>query len=83
MTVNISYTEVAYSVYRPDEDNPDIARKLRGVLNIYDGRVTNARIARELPQGATVESVRKLDRRFNVDGEKILDWLTENDTGKE
>lgn len=83
MTVNISYTMVTYTVYRPDKDDPDIARKLRGTFNIYDGRVTNRRIAKELPQGATVESVRKLNRRFNVDGEKILDWLIENDTGKE
>lgn len=83
MTVNIIYTAVTYSVYKPDNDNPDIARKVRGVLNIYDGRATKARIERELPKGATVESVRKFNRRFNVDGEKILDWLIDNDIGCE
>lgn len=83
MTVNISFTAVAYSVYRPDDDNPEIARKCRGELNIYDGRVTKARIAREIPAGATVESVRKIDKRFEVNGESLLAWLIEKGTEKE
>ena len=83
MTVNISYTEVAYSVYRPDDDNPEIARRCGGAVSIYNGRATSARIAREIPKGATVESVGKIDKSFDVDGEKALAWLIENGTVKE
>lgn len=82
MTVNISFTAVSYSVYRPDDDNPEIAHKCNGELNIYDGRVTNARIEREIPKGATVDSVRKIDKSFDVDGEKFLAWLIESGTEK-
>lgn len=82
MTVNIRYTLVTYSVYRPDNDNPEIAHKCTEELNIYDGRATKARIAKEIPNGATVESVRKLDYSFEVDGKKALAWLIENGTEK-
>lgn len=51
-----------------------------GELDIYNGRVTSARIAREIHNGATVESVRKIDKSFDVDGEKVLAWLIENGT---
>ena len=78
MTVNISFTAVAYSGYIPDDSNPEIARKYSGVLNIYDGRATKARIAREIPNGATVESVHKVHYEFEVDGEKALAWFKEN-----
>ena len=83
MTVNISYTEVVYNVYRPDVDNADIAHRERCVMNIYDGRVTNARIARELPKGAVVEKVTRVDKRFYVVGKKLFDWLAENGTEPE
>lgn len=62
---------------------PDIARKVQGELYIYDGRATNARIAREIPKGAIVESVHKIDYKFKVDGEKALAWLIENGEKKE
>lgn len=83
MTIVVSYTSVEYSYYRPDEENPKIAHRCSGYLNIYNGRVTNARIAREIPEGATVESVRKIDNRFEVDGEKALAWFIENGEKKE
>lgn len=82
MTVNISFTAVTYSAYLPDDENPDIARRVRAVVNIYDGRVTKARIAREIPQGATVESVVRINKCFDVDGEKVFAWLCENGTEK-
>lgn len=83
MTVKISYTEVVYNIYRPDFENADIAHRERCVKNIYDGRVTNSRIAREIPEGTVVEKVMKVDKRFDVDGEKALAWLAENGTEKE
>ena len=83
MIIKVSCTSVVYSVYRPDDDNPEIARKCMGELNIYDGKATEARIAREIPKGATVEGVRKINHRFEVDGEKAISWLTENGNMKE
>lgn len=83
MTITVSYTIVRYSRWVQDENNPNIARKAEGELNIYDGRVTSARIAREIPKGATMESATRVDRKFEVDGEKALAWLTENGTEKE
>ena len=83
MTVNISYTEVVYTVYLPDVDNDSIAHRERCVMSIYDGRVTNARIARELPKGAVVEKVTRVDKRFYVVGKKLVDWLSENGTEPE
>ena len=80
MTVNVSYTRVVYNMYIPDDETPEIARLTTGELNIYDGRVTNARIAREIPKRAVVEKVEKVDRKFELDGEKVLAWLTENGT---
>ena len=80
MTVNVSYTRVVYNMYIPDNENPGIARLTTGELNIYDGRVTNARIAREIPKRAVVEKVEKVDRKFELDGEKALAWLIENGT---
>lgn len=82
MTVKISFTVLTYSAYRPDDKDPDFARKVKVVKNIYDGRVTKARIAKEIPQGATVESVARIDKCFDVDGEKTIAWLLENGTEK-
>ena len=82
MTVNVSYTRVVYTMYIPDDETPEIARLTTGELNIYDGRVTNARIAREIPKRAVVEKVEKVDRKFELDGEKVLAWLTENGNEK-
>ena len=42
--------------------------------------MTNARIAREIPKGAVVEKVEKVYRKFELNGEKVLAWLTENGT---
>lgn len=78
MTVNVRYTEVSYTVYKPDADNPQIAHKHLGVLNIYDGRATKARIAKEVPYGATVERVRKIELSYDVAAKKALAWLAEN-----
>lgn len=80
MIVNISYTQVVYEVYRPDSDNIDIAHRERCVKNIYDGRVTEKRIGRELPKGAIVEKVTRVNKRFYVVGEKLIEWLSENGT---
>lgn len=78
MTLNASYSQVVYTVYKPDPDNVNIAHMERCTLNIYEGRVTNARIAREIPKGAVVEKVVKVDKHFHVDTEKALAWLAEN-----
>lgn len=78
MIVNVRYTEVSYTVYKPDSDNPEIAHKHLGVLNIYDGKATKARIAREIPSGSTVESVRKIELSYDVAAEKAIAWLAEN-----
>lgn len=83
MTITLSFTNVRYSRWVQDETDHNIARKAEGELNIYDGRVTSARIAREIPKDATVESVTRVDRKFDVDGEKALAWLIENGTEKE
>lgn len=80
MTITVSYTNVRYFRWVQVENDPRTARKDEGELNIYDGRATSARIAREIPKGATLESVTKVDRKFEVDGEKALAWLTENGT---
>ena len=61
---------------------PDIARKAEGAFAIYDGRVTSARIARMISKGETLESATKVNRKFEVDGEKLIAWLTENGTEK-
>lgn len=82
MIVNISFTKVVFSLYSLDDDNHEIAYRHKGEMDIYDGRVTNARIAREIPKGAIIESVRKIRKRFYVDGEKALAWLIENGTEK-
>lgn len=83
MTITVSYTNVRYSHWVQDENEPNIARKSEGEINIYDGRVTSARIAREIPKGSTLESTTRVDRKFEVDGEKAIAWLTENGTEKE
>ena len=82
MTINVSYTRVVYNMYIPDDETPEIAHLTTGTLNIYDGRVTNARIAREIPKGAIVEKVEKVGKLFEVNGEKALAWLIENGTEK-
>ena len=83
MIISVSYTNVRYSVWKQSESNQQLAHKSENEVNIYDGRVTSARIDREIPKGATVESVTRIKKRFNVDGEKALAWLIENGTEKE
>ena len=82
MFIKVSYTKVVYSLYRPDFDNMDIAHRERCTKNIYDGRVTKARIYQEIPKLAVVEKIEKVDKRYDVDGEKVLDWLSRNGTVK-
>lgn len=83
MIIRTSYTTVEYYTYRQDEDNPDIAHKIKGRVSIYEGRVTTACIQRMLPAGAVVDGVYRNDRKFVIDGEKALAWLIENGTEKE
>lgn len=83
MIITVSYTNVRYSNWVQDENNPDIARKSEGEICIYDRRVTSARISREIPKGATLESTTRVDRKFEVGGEKVIAWLAENGTEKE
>ena len=78
MVINIAYTNVRYSLWEQSKDDEKIANRVNGELNIYDGRASNARITREIPKGATVESVRKINKSFDVDGEKALEWLLAN-----
>ena len=80
MTINVSYTKVEYSIYMPDEANAEIAHREVHTLNICDGRVTAARIAREIPKGAVVENITKVDKQFHVVGENLIAWLAENGT---
>lgn len=75
MVINIAYTNVRYSMWVQSKEDEKIAKRANGELNIYDGKVTKARIAREIPNGATVESVHRINKSFEVDGEKALDWL--------
>ena len=83
MTITVSYTNVRYYRFVQDENDPNIYKKTEGELNIYDGRVTSARIAREIPKGATMDVATMIVRKFVVDGEKAIAWLTENGTEKE
>ena len=83
MVVNISYTNIRYSKWVQSEQDEKIANRVEGEVNIYDGRATLARIAREIPQGAVVENITKVDKRFNVVGENLIAWLTENGTEAE
>ena len=61
-------------------ENEKIAKLIEGELNIYDGCVTLARIAREIPKGAFVENITKVDKRFYVVGENLIEWLADNGT---
>ena len=83
MVINVSYTNVRYSMWVQSEENDKIANRIEGELNIYDGRVTLSRIAREIPKGAFVENITKVDKRFHVVGENLLSWLAENGTESE
>ena len=83
MVVNISYTNIRYSMWVPSEEDEKIAKRFDGELNIYDGRATLARIAREIPKGAVVENITKVDKRFYVVGENLIAWLAENGTEAE
>ena len=80
MVINVSYTNVRYSMWVQSEEDEKIANRIDGELNIYDGRVTSARIAREIPKGAFVENITKVDKRFYVVGENLLEWLAKNGT---
>ena len=80
MVINVSYTNVRYSMWVQSEEDEKIANRIEGELNIYDGGVTLARIAREIPKGAFVENITKVDKRFYVVGENLLEWLADNGT---
>ena len=80
MVINVSYTNVQYSMWVQSEEDEKIAKRVEGELNIYDGRATLARIAREIPKGAFVENITKVDKRFYVVGENLLEWLADNGT---
>ena len=80
MTINVSYTKVEYSIYRPDEANAELTHREVHTLNVCDGRVTAARISREIPKGAFVENITKVDKRFYVVGENLIAWLAKNGT---
>ena len=80
MVINVSYTNVRYSMRVQSEENEKIANRIEGELNIYDGRVTSARIAREIPKGAFVENITEVDKRFYVVGENLIAWLAKNGT---
>ena len=80
MVINFSYTNVQYSMWVQSEEDEKIVNRIEGELNIYDGRATLARIAREIPKGAFVENITKVNKRFYVVGENILEWLAENGT---
>ena len=83
MVINISYTNIRYSMWVQSEQDEKIANRIEGELNIYDGRVTLARIAREIPKGAVVENITKVDKRFYVVGENLIAWLAKNGTEAE
>ena len=83
MVVSISYTNIRYSMWVQSEQDEKIANRVEGELNIYDGRVTLARIAREIPKGAVVENIKKVDKRFHVVGETLVAWLAKNGTEAE
>ena len=83
MVVNISYTNIRYSMWVQSEQDEKIANRFEGELNIYDGRATLARIAREIPKGAVVENITKVDKQFNVVGENLIAWLAKNGTEAE
>lgn len=80
MVINVSYTNVRYGMWVKSEEDEKIANRVEGELNIYDGRATLARIAREIPKGAFVENITKVDKRFYVVGENLFAWLAENGT---
>ena len=75
MVIDVSYTNVRYSMWVQSEEDEQIANRIEGELNIYDGRVTLARIAREIPKGAFVENITKVDKRFYVVGDNLIAWL--------
>ena len=83
MVVNISYTNIRYSMWVQSEQDEKIANRVEGELNIYDGRVTLARIAREIPKGALVENITKVNKQFYVVGENLIAWLAKNGTEAE
>ena len=80
MVIDISYTNIRYSMWVQSEQDKKIANRVEGEFNIYDGRVTLARIAREIPKGAVVENITKVDKRFYVVGKNLVAWLAENGT---
>ena len=80
MVINVSYTNVRYGMWVQSEEDEKIGKLTEGELNICDGRVTLARIAREIPKGAFVENITKVNKRFYVVGENLIAWLSENGT---
>ena len=82
MVVNIAYTNVRYHMWEQSKEDEKIADRIDGELNIYGGRMTSARIAREIPKGATVDIVSSIKKRFDVDCGMLLNWLTVYGTEK-
>ena len=80
MVIDVAYTNVKYSMWVKSAEDEKIANRVEGELNIYDGRATLARIAREIPKGAFVENISKVNKRFYVVGENLLSWLAKNGT---
>lgn len=62
MFINGTYINVRYYTWVPSEDEPGLAHKSENEIHIYDGRETPARIHREIPDGATVESDTGIDK---------------------
>ena len=83
MVIDFSYTNIRYSMCVQSEEDEKIANRVEGELNIYDGRVTLARIAREIPKGAVVENITKVQKRFYVVGKNLVEWLAQNGTEAE
>ena len=83
MVINISYTNIRYSMWVQSEQDEKVANRIEGELNIYDGRVTSARIEREIPKGAVVKNITKVNKRFYVVGENLIAWLAKNGTEAE
>ena len=78
MVINLSYTNVQYSMWVQSGEDEKILKRIDGELNIYDGRVTLARIAREIPKGAFVENITNVQKKFYVVGKNLHEWLADN-----
>ena len=71
MIIDIKFTSVVYRLSQAAEDE-------RKVCHIYEENVTTARIVKEIPLGAIIESVSDISSKFEVDGDELLCFLLEN-----